>query len=99
MPIIIVLNNVQHDWVEAKWCEESSYYGKHFEKTPLKHLQPKIFWIWHKLAHDKWHNQGQPGATWGNRGQPGATEGNQGQLRATKDNQPKKTIFGVVHTI
>ena len=41
----------------------------------------------------------QPGATWGNRGQPGATEGNQGQLRATKDNQPKKTIFGVVHTI
>ena len=53
-------------------------------------------WI---MAHDKWHNQGQPGATWGNRGQPGATEGNQGQLRATKDNQPKKTIFGVVHTI
>ena len=50
-------------------------------------------------AHDKWHNQGQPRATWGNRGQPGATEGNQGQLRATKDNQPKKTIFGVVHTI
>ena len=56
-----------------------------------------ILIIW--WAHDKWHNQGQPGATWGNRGQPGATEGNQGQLRATKDNQPKKNFFGVVHTI
>ena len=38
MPIIIVLNNVQHDWVEAKRCEKSSYNGKYFEKTPLKHF-------------------------------------------------------------